>query len=124
VFDGLTLRLFTGLRDLHFVTAVVCEENQQVLNRKHSKWLSPEYFQYTLCAISTTCWLKSAENVCIIALGLGWLPTLILNILCSTHPTSHSFQLLTVAHGLKSMFFCMNKGCGVENIHYTTHFST
>lgn len=83
--------LFTGLCDLLFLTTVVYEENQQVLiTSTVSKWLSPEYLQHTLYALSTTYFLKSAENDSIIALDSGWLPSLIFNILHTAHPTRHT----------------------------------
>ena len=76
-------------------------ETQQVLiTTTVSKGLSPEYLQYTLYAFSITYWLKSAENDCIIALDLGWLPSLIFNILYTAYPTRHSwsnFWLLPMA---------------------------
>ena len=84
-------RLFTGVCDLHFLTAVVYEEIQQVLiTSTVSKELTPEYLQYTLYAFSTTYWLKSAKNDCIIALDLGWFPSLIFNFLYTVHKTRHS----------------------------------
>jgi len=40
-------RLFTGLCDLHFLTAVMYEENKQVLIKSTvSKGPSPEYLKY------------------------------------------------------------------------------